>query len=587
MALNVPSFDDLRETNEQALKRAGHFNDPEDRNAKQEKRVEALLERRREIEELASTQSQREQYGVEEWHRDFVRLRDIPDQEICDAVWSAMPNCRFKRFQEAFSHPHQLVVPPHDIDKRGHVTFRGINFHVLSLQGCLVSPDLISGPLAESLHLTDDSETKGDPLARIRLRQRDCINSLKEVFEAAVSLQHGHQRVFVVRDPNERIANEYENEQPVDQTVMGSILYFRGRVSGDTSVFQRRTVQVFGSAFAADRKTTHEEHAYDAEVTMLASLEQQLDAFNRRLDVEWKTPTARDGLRAEAQQLLAGAADALGSCENTFKVGAQQMLQAAAMLKDSRGRENVSVVMTKTVGSIRRLQKRLSEMMGKGGFNQADAFAIENAIRNDESRLRSFRSAVEQAPGKMHAFEQLFSNAPLSASALEASTAGFRRMTHLDFPSLDRVQLSPFRKFSDLLILQDRRLQDALLMRDEDKTEEALLRMHLIGKFQEIETVFQRISHEVINPNTSVEHVHHEIAKLRKLFTAYQMIPGHIVPELVAPFEEMKANLLLMEQQLNLYAEQRLDRESRKLMYGRLRKYIGSLNIPGIAQTLA
>ncbi len=587
MALNVPSFDDLRESNEQALKRAGYFKDPTELNPKQEGRIQALLGARQEIEDFASTQPQREDYGIEQWNQDFVRLRDIPEQKIRDAVWTALPNCRFKRFQEAFCYSHQLIVPPYSIDDRGGVSFRGINVHTLSLQGCLVSPDRITGTIAESLHLVDDSETKGDPLARIRLRQLECINRLKEVFESAHSVQRGHQRVFVVHEPSDAVASRYENEQPVDQSVLGHILYFRGRVSGDTNPFQQRTVQVFDSAFAADRKTTHEEHEYDAEVTMLASLEQQLDAFNRRLDVEWKRPAARDGLRSEAQQLLAGAADALGSCENIYKVEAQGMLEAAALLKDTRGRENVSVVMAKTVGAIRRLQSRLTEMMGKGGFNQSDAYAIERAIRRDEERMRSFRSAVAEAPSKMHAFEQLFGDAPLSPSALEASAAGFRRVTHVDFALLDRVQLSPFRQFSVLLAQQEGRLQDALLMRDSHKTEEAFLRMHVIGKFQEIETVFQRIAHEIINPHISVEHVRDEIAKLRLLFTAYQMLPGHTVPELVAPYEEMKSRLMVMEQQLNRYAEQHLDRESKTLMYGRLRKYIRSLNIPGVAQSMA
>ncbi|MBT7337627.1 hypothetical protein HN801_02890, partial [Candidatus Peregrinibacteria bacterium] len=72
------TFDELRDRNVSMLKKAGHTPDVDMAalTSAKRKRVLELLEDRAEIEGLASTQSQREEYGVEEWHEGFVRLRD-------------------------------------------------------------------------------------------------------------------------------------------------------------------------------------------------------------------------------------------------------------------------------------------------------------------------------------------------------------------------------------------------------------------------------------------------------------------------------------------------------------------------------
>ncbi len=574
MALNVPSFDYLRDTNDRALHRAEKMKDEN----KRDLRTQELLERREEIERLASGQSQREDYGVEQWHRDFVPLRSIVDQHERNQVWAAMPNCRFKRFQESFSHPHQLVVPQYTIHPGGRVDFHDIDFNALSLDGCIVSVDRISGPVAEHLHLVDDSETKGNPMERIRLRELTCINLLKQTFERASLVQDRHQRVSVVRD--------IEPTDP-EESIAGLVIYTREKLSGQNGMFKPRTVQIFDSGFDALTKTTHERDAYDAELTMLATYEQQIDDLNRRLNTDWSNVAARDQLRTDGQDLLSRAAESLAYCENRYKAEAQQMLEAAAMFTDKKGKENITVVMTRLVGVLRRLRARLSEMFGKGSFNQADASALSRRIYLDASALKTFRDGVVHTPNRFGVFAQLFNDAPLSPEAIEASISGFYRINHLDFESLLDVQLNPFRRFSMLLLQQERPMHDALATRNVERTEDVLIRMHLIGKFQEIETVFQQLRNTVINPNISLEYVHEEIMRVRELFTEFQMLPGHLVPELTEPFNQMKGHLLSIEHRLAVYANQHPNMQARLEIYKRFRKHLKDLDVPGRAQTLA
>ncbi len=587
MSLTIPSFDDLRDSNEKALQRAGHSWDAESIPKEKIDRLTTLLDERAEIEDLASTQSQREEYGIDRWHRDFVRLRDIADAEQRERLWGAIPDCKFRRFQESFSHPHQFIVPAFVEDAAG-IHFPHIDFHSLSVHGCLVSADLISGALSESLELADDTDTEGQPIERLRRRQLDAALKLKKIWDETTPLQRANRRILVVGEsPSDGLDFEYAGVTRTPSALEGSVILTRERQSGDRNIFRSRIVQVFDSSFAADRKTGHEDDNYSQEMSLLVGLESQFISFNRRLNQEWRDASDRDALRSEAQALLSDGAVALATCENKFKVEAQQLLEAASSLKDRRGRENITVVMTRMVAVIQRLQSRQTEMIGKGTYNQADAMAIERANERDRSTIMTFRKSVLQAPAKLEVFDQLFSDRPLSPTAHDAAVQGLLRMMRLDMPALSNVLLKPNRQYAQLMLAQDVHLQRALHERNRDMADDALVRMHIIGKFQEIELRFQHILQEIMNPRVAIEHLIQEVAELRQQFTEYQLLPQHIVQEYVAPVAEMNVVLGRIEGGLKRYASQKLDTAERAVMYGRLGAYLKTVNVLTFAGSAA
>ena len=145
-SLTTITFGTLRDRNNAALDRTGYTPDGDFQQltAPNRRLVQTLLTQRAGLEDLASTQQQREAYGIEQWHDDFVRLKDIsPSNNQRVDEWDALRNSRFKRFQQAFSHAHQFISPPFVIDDP-RINFIGPpNFNTMSLAPCLVSADKI------------------------------------------------------------------------------------------------------------------------------------------------------------------------------------------------------------------------------------------------------------------------------------------------------------------------------------------------------------------------------------------------------------------------------------------------------------
>ena len=148
-------------------------------------RLQTLLDRRAEIEDLASTQDQREAYGIEQWHAEFVRLDGREDAE---EIWSQLPTCRFKRFQELFCRS-RIVPSCMDCMKRQ-------DFDALPLSACLVSADRIPDEFAESVCLVafDESDKPYDRLKK----KHDAIPQLKKLWESTVQFDPEKDRKSVV-----------------------------------------------------------------------------------------------------------------------------------------------------------------------------------------------------------------------------------------------------------------------------------------------------------------------------------------------------------------------------------------------------
>jgi len=295
-------------------------------------RVQELLEDRAALEDLASTQNQREVYGIERWHGEFVRLRDIElpagcrlDRErLAELVWESVPNSRFKRFQEAFCQPHQLIVPRFELTAGNSVRFPGIaDWNQLSLAPCLVSPDRISDDLARDLGLVSyDEEDERQPVRRLWKKARpEAIGRIKKIWEATEPLQKGHHRLLSVQQPNQTVEERYPGIPGPAAENIGTILYTRERENGHRNgngqnghLPKQLTVQHFPGVYAAHRKTFHEQRVYQRETELLAGMLADLQTLNQRLNREWTrtaAPETKTALRAETQAMVARCRDVL------------------------------------------------------------------------------------------------------------------------------------------------------------------------------------------------------------------------------------------------------------------------------------
>lgn len=573
-SVSTITFDELRQRSTRALEKA-HFTpgeQAEELKKRQRDRIETLLTDRAKIEDLASTQHQREAYegGAEAWHHDFILLREIRShpalkdegEKLRRYIWSKVPPSRFKRFQELFSRPEQMFVPRFDVRPNGLLDFHGRDCNTNALRACLVSPDRLPDALAESLGLCDFSDANGDPCARLQ-KKRDAIPALKELWESLTMLQKRNQRLLVI-------------------PASGTILYIREQGNG-TAPPRRLCAQHFTSIYDAYRKTRHEQRLYDEERLQLETMKGDVRTSNRRLG-DWKAgmeKTLKEALQEEVRETVGAVVEALDRSVHPFKRDARERLKKAMTLRDRTGKQNVSVAMSQTVAAVDRLEGRFDDMIGKGGHNEQDRNVLAKQIEAHEYSMKRFRKTVSTGLNVLENDAVLFdTNVALSESQVDTNVTSLLNRMRLEPWQLERVSLEPFRTYAVAIRDAYEALAQAMYARDRATAIEQAITIHIIGKFHAVRTCFEHIKNFVIDAEAvPVERIRRFVADLRVIFDARQLLPTHTVTALEQPFHDMSRKLRAIEKAIANYAEQDIDIDQRTELYQKLKKYLETFDI--------
>lgn len=596
MPLTTAKFDTLRDRNERDFDAIAYQPGVAiDRGtASRRRRIHTLLQRRADLEDLASTQSQREEYGVEQWHEEFVRMRDLiayPNTQLeGDAlrqhVWSTLPNSRFKRFQEAFSQPHQWIVPAFTMSTGNYVQWNGRqDFNAMSLDPCLVSADRIPEKLAKDLGLADFEDDNDKPYDRLKKKaDMPSIKKLKEIWESTTPLQTRNHRLLRIN-----------SDVPATN---GRILYTREEENGTEEVRNgdaptQRTVQFFDSAYGALRKTHHERHLYSREMDMLTTL--QIDAADLAvlLDHDWRKDTPDDEkeqMRERTQELVRRTKELLHSdaWENKYKVKANDLLSAIKNLQDKSGKTNVSACLAKLVAANSRLRERLDEMQPKSGYNEQDQMVLERATQTHEKGIRGFRDNVEQNAPALHDRLQLFGQSELTQSQIDAQASGILGKLKFKPTDLKNITLHPFATYAARLNEKYEQLSTAVYSRDLTTAQQTIVQMHLIGKFQAVHTCFERTKQYMIEgEHLPISRIRVFVSQLYALFSTFQVYPDVTVESYQQPFEKMQSDLEGIKNRLRHYERQDIDVSERTQIYKDLKDYLDTFNLEKIVGGLA
>lgn len=567
-SLTTITFDTLRERNNTSLDRTGYAlaSDFKDLTAAKIKRVQDLLTERSNLEDLASTQNQREAYGVEKWHDDFVRLRDIPnDDNQREVVWDALRNSRFKRFQQAFSHPHQFIIP--------HASLGSSNLNTISLAPCLVSADKIPEKLAENLNLVDFDDVDRPARRLEKKAQPKSTDRLKQIFENALPLQQGHYRLQAIDDD--------------DAELDGTILYTRIEENGDLP--NGLTVQHFTSVYAAYRKTLHEGGSYQEEIPNLALLRERIITLNRKVNREWKadTPqTQKDELREMASMLLTEYTLVLRNCTASYKELACTLLDEASSFVDKSGKANPSAALSKMVAAVSRLEARRNEVIGKGSYNNQDQTVLRDTIEGQESILRDARGCLQDKAHILDNNLQLFGEAELTESQVDAQAAGVLCTLGIHPDDLARVTLKPLSVYSGKLSEKLSALGTALLQRDKTAALDAAVSMHVIGKFQGVRSCFERIKEHMADDRAiPLARVREFVEQMKVHVDNHQILPEHTVAGYTDAFTTVCERLQGIEERLAKLSDATEATPSSKL-YNELKAYLDECNLEAMVQAL-
>jgi hypothetical protein len=585
MSLSTLTFETLRQRSERDLQNAefqpGVAAEQEDTRTE----IGGLLDDRSHIESLASTQEQRESYGVENFHRDFVMLRTCQSDRNCphegeafrNFVWSCVPHCPFKRFQELFCHEHQFAVPHYTIQPNKRLWFtRDTNFHQMSLAACQVSPDRISDDFAQNTGLCTFEESDS-PLIRLE-KKKKAIPRLKLMFESAVPLQKGHQRLLQVETPHPLTEKRYGATVP--RQAVGSILYTRENGNGNGGEVPKKNAPVaprrlivshFTSANAALRKTAHEREGYDIEQVELLQLKDEIAALNRRCDREWRGQIPvekKNALVAEAQELLTRGHQLLEHCVHKDKRFADARMERCGELLT---KHNVSAAMTTMVGALNHLGHRLEDVTPKQGHNDQDRITLQRHITEQELLIKEVRRNIADAAHGYNGDANITNATMLGIYALD----------------LSRISLQPLRTYADRISEKLVMLDRALLKHEQDSAKQSLVQMHVIGKFQAARTCFEHIKLWIAEGRrVPVDQVQQFVGKLNTIFAKREVYPEMTIDGYEEPFQDMQNKLEGIQQNLVQYAAKPMTGEEHEEMEQWLREYLDTFDLEEIVKKL-
>lgn len=594
MALTTITFDTLRERNNTLLANAG-IDKPACELSKAEiRRIANHLPARIALEELAASGKQREAYGTQKWDQNFIRLRDLepaPDSaktalQLRQVVWDALPNSRFKRFQELFSHPHQVIVPRSMFSDSDHIIKPDTHtLNTCSLQGCLISADLIDDNFASQIGLVTFSNTElRRPAERLR-RKADVsvLQNLKKLFEQSTPLDEKKRdhRVLLINNP--------------EHSLHGSFFYTRQTGSAADHIhsengqiaMRRLSIQFFPGAYEVFRKTQHTQSGYRLETGALSEMQNDLQQLVKIIDRDWRaeaSPESKDILRTRAIEIIARHHSTLENCPNEYKQAATVLLASSAELRDSLGRTNPAASMAKLNKAARTILKRMEEIRPKGRFNTQDSMLISGHIAANEAVFKRFRSAVEanaQVLDPKHISRlAVFSEKPLSALQLQSNLNGLLVRLGVHPDDFKDIQMQPFLPFAKAIQQQLLALRQAVADRNPEEAQRALVKSYLNWKLYAVHITFEHTKEKIAHATTlSLQEIRDFVGAVHTMFQARPVLPDVVVSTFEKPFMQMTATLLQIKQRLSAYSEQGVTLTEQARIYKDFKKYLDTFDL--------
>ncbi|MDP7646438.1 MAG: hypothetical protein QF400_04740, partial [Candidatus Peribacteraceae bacterium] len=325
----------------------------------------------------------------------------------------------------------------------------------------------------------------------------------------------------------------------------GRLLYFSERVSSrEYDPRTRLRVSLYDSAYDALEKTHHQSVQHAQETEQLTDTSVALTATISRFD-RWRKDSPDDHkvvLRAEAAELPEDHNYLFGALSED-KTDAGGFIVSASTVTDARGSENPSATMSQLVAARNRLGNRDDSIRGVESYNSRDAHDIAKVIDEHEKLLLKFRQDLQENAYKIDdPNHSLFTDDLIGGAQSSARDMMF--CLKIDPKPLRDIILEPFKTYTECILRQYEVLETALMERDQETARSALLRMHLIGKFQGVRKCFTGIKRDIIEPEyTTLFAIRDKLNLLKSYIERYQLFDGVIDAEYEPHFIELEERI--------------------------------------------
>lgn len=407
------------------------------------------------------------------------------------AVWQALPNSKFKRFQELFSAREDWVVPAFE-EGAQRVTFAA-DPKRLSVAGCIVDPRRIPDELVKSLGLTSFSDSLRKPLARLQAKAYPSVTEgLKAIWDASLELDQRNLRVLIVAQPSPEVMQRFPNAALPAQRALGSVLYTsenseRQQGTSERLAFRELQIAYYRSAYDARRKTAHQAAVYESETALLTGIENRVSDLVRRVNSEWKTETPeseKERLRAAAQSEITRDLEILKRCVNRFKKRAADLFETVGDLTDKLGRDNPSAALAKISTAAGNLKRRVGELFPRGGYNKQDEMMLHRCIEEQLGKISGYLKAVDDraALKTLDLPISLFAGSVENESAKHREIAGLKSRLGIRAGWLQGITAKPFVDYARELQRAEQQFDVALWNGERDQAKRALIKFDVIGR---------------------------------------------------------------------------------------------------------
>ena len=297
---------------------------------KNSSRIQNLLTKREMLAEAAKTLPQISRYnrenGTRPWDEKYTMLRELDSHEALEA-WRALPNCKFKRFQQAFCDgPWHYVVPSFERDTVNNsiVYPPELRLSALSVKACLISPDHIPDDLIQQLGFVDLSIHKGSPVSRLfeKADLDNVIQRLKLLWDAAVPIasnlsrpaKGNNLRFLIIAEPTEALQNIYQGIKGPELDSLGALLSTRRHnrqvlepehalAKKYNPIDEHLTVSYFSNINTALRSTSHKQKSQKTEVRHLREMKETLRDLSHYIQTEWNSDTSNEHKQALSRDI--------------------------------------------------------------------------------------------------------------------------------------------------------------------------------------------------------------------------------------------------------------------------------------------
>lgn len=564
--------------------------------ARAELKQDRAKERSKLIENAAAEQVT--SYGEKQWRQDFVKLADLNEVDgmtlkgvkLQKAIWRALPDSPFKRFQRLFCNSTNYIVPKFRVVE-GQIVFDQLalvpgSSDRYSVRGCIVDPSKLPDKLLEELTILSSSELEGAPMQRLTSKAKlEVVQKIKLIWDATLKIDPYSNRFLLIQAPTKELLEVYSSIRLSNQTDIEGLIWHSKRPrrakrpsAKDSATWQEDPLmaQLFSSAHAAARQASHVRAGYTNEAAKLGALCARLKNLVAELGRDWKrgTPAERKAeLTEKIKRVCKEGAWALRNSRDAYKQFANSLLECAKEARDALNRPNPTIVMAKISTAVENLQSRLREVRFKEGRVQYDRLGFVEKVAYSDQVMEEYSARIISMSVVVGPRTAPFSKGG-SRNAKEVAARGLLKRLALDPASLSELEFYPYNRLAANITKMYQKFVKAVGDGNLHDSQDALLRMHLIMKIYWVYRGFEEMKRVVNQKVIDWKDLASSAELLKENFGKPQVYPERKISEVHQGYRHLYDKLKTIGGRLMYYASRPPNTENAIIVRERFKLFL-------------